>query len=91
MAHTTLTGWGRTKPTAGEVVEVFRSEIPATIKEAGERGALMRGLGRSYGDAAQNGGGIVMRLMGSATDAILDRETATITVSATLIKVPKKV
>ncbi len=82
MVHTKLTGWGRTKPTTGEFIEVFRAEIPGAVKEAGDRGALMRGLGRSYGDAAQNGGGIVMRLMGSATDAVLDRQAATVTISA---------
>jgi decaprenylphospho-beta-D-ribofuranose 2-oxidase len=82
VARTTLTGWGRTKPTTGDVVEVFRSEIAGEVKEAGERGALMRGLGRSYGDAAQNGGGTILRLMGSAMDAVLDREASTVTVSA---------
>jgi decaprenylphospho-beta-D-ribofuranose 2-oxidase len=82
VTSTLLTGWGHTKPTAGEVVEVFRGEVAGAVKEAGERGALVRGLGRSYGDAAQNGGGLVLRLMGSATDAVLDREQRTLTVSA---------
>jgi decaprenylphospho-beta-D-ribofuranose 2-oxidase len=82
MTRTTMTGWGRTKPTTGDVLDVFASEIPGAVKEAGERGALMRGLGRSYGDAAQNGGGIILRLMGSASDALLDRERCTVTVSA---------
>jgi decaprenylphospho-beta-D-ribofuranose 2-oxidase len=80
--RTTLTGWGRTKPTTAEVVEVFRSEVAGAVKEAGDRGALVRGLGRSYGDAAQNGGGTVLRLMGSATDAVLDRDAHTVTLSA---------
>jgi decaprenylphospho-beta-D-ribofuranose 2-oxidase len=77
-----LTGWGRTNPSVADVVEVFRSEVPGALKEAGSRGALARGLGRSYGDAAQNGGGLVLRLIGSATDALLDREARTVTVSA---------
>ncbi|MCU1360797.1 MAG: putative oxidoreductase [Ilumatobacteraceae bacterium] len=82
MTRTTSTGWGRTKPTTGDLTEVFRSEIQGAVKEAGPRGALMRGLGRSYGDAAQNGGGVMLRLMGSATDAVLDRQQSTVTVSA---------
>jgi decaprenylphospho-beta-D-ribofuranose 2-oxidase len=64
-----------------EVVEVLKSDIAATVKEAGPRGALARGLGRSYGDAAQNGGGLVLRLAGSASDAYLDAEAGTVTVS----------
>lgn len=82
VTRTSLTGWGRTNPSAAELVELFRSELPAALKEVDDRGALVRGLGRSYGDAAQNGGGLVIRLMGSATDALLDREAGTVTVSA---------
>ncbi|MEK7426925.1 MAG: FAD-binding oxidoreductase, partial [Actinomycetota bacterium] len=82
MTRTSLTGWGRTNPSVAEVLQVLPAEVPAALKEAGERGALVRGLGRSYGDAAQNGGGTVLRLLGSATDAVLDRAAATITVSA---------
>ncbi len=82
MTRTTLTGWGRTNPSVADVVELFRSEVPAALKEVGDRGALVRGLGRSYGDAAQNSGGLVIRLMGSATDAVLDRSRAEVTVSA---------
>ena len=82
VASRSLTGWGRTNPSVADVVELFRSEVPGALKEAGPRGALARGLGRSYGDAAQNGGGLVIRLMGSATDAVLDRAAGTVTVSA---------
>lgn len=82
MTRTSLTGWGRTNPSVAEVVDLFPAELPATLKEVGDRGMLARGLGRSYGDAAQNSGGLVVRLMGSATDAVLDREFAEVTVSA---------
>ena len=82
VTRTTLTGWGRTNPSVAELVDVFRAELPDVLKEAGPRGALVRGLGRSYGDAAQNAGGLVLRLMGSATDAVLDRERGQVTVSA---------
>ena len=63
-----------------DVVEVLRSETAEAVKSAGERGILARGLGRSYGDAAQNGGGTVLRLLGSARDALLDPGASTVTV-----------
>lgn len=47
-----------------------------------ERGVLARGLGRSYGDAAQNAGGCVVSMTGLAGIAAIDVPGARVTVDA---------
>jgi len=59
--HTTLTGWGRSTRSVAEVVPVTDTEeVSELVRSAPQRGILARGMGRSYGDAASNGGGIVI-------------------------------
>ena len=83
---TRLTGWGRTAPSSARLVSAEREDIAAVVAEAaghqGERGAIARGLGRSYGDAAQNGGGTVVRLNGDLDAAVIDDSRAEVTVGA---------
>src|SRR4051812_30491206 len=84
MRRTRLTGWGRTAPSAAALVDVDADTVASTLKSdvTVERGALVRGLGRSYGDAAQNAGGLVLRLSGLAADAVIAEARHEVTVGA---------
>ncbi|MFD8300859.1 FAD-binding protein [Streptomyces sp. NPDC059690] len=76
---TTVTGWGRTAPSAARLIRPRTyEEAAAAVRECGARGGIPRGLGRAYGDAAQNAGGAVFDMTGLDRIHAIDADEGTV-------------
>ena len=58
------------------------AELAKAGRDAPERGVLARGLGRAYGDAAQNAGGLVVDATGVGGILSFDRDEGVARVAA---------
>jgi decaprenylphospho-beta-D-ribofuranose 2-oxidase len=80
-----LTGWGRTAPSVADVVRpTDPEEVVALVKNAVSSGTgfVARGLGRSYGDAAQSAGGLVVDTTALDHVSAADLESGVVRVGA---------
>lgn len=81
-----LSGWGRTPVSAADVARpISGPEIDALVADVAtaNRTLIARGLGRSYGDPAQNAGGVVVELDRFA-ELSIDPSTGIVTAAAGL-------
>lgn len=85
MTTKRLAGWGRTAWTVAEVRQREFTTAPESDGARADRGAIPRGLGRAYGAAAQNSGGVVVDMTITNDPTLqLDESTGVVTVDAGL-------
>ncbi|HEY4753138.1 MAG TPA: FAD-binding oxidoreductase, partial [Candidatus Limnocylindrales bacterium] len=78
-----LSGWGRTSPSVATVHPAGDdADLRGLLASTGPRGIIARGLGRSYGDAAQNAGGVVVDMTARHRVLSVDDQTALVSVEA---------
>ena len=80
----TLNGWGRIAPSSAELAEPSGPGDAETLLKAAPpaRGLIARGLGRSYNNAAQCGGGLVVSTARLSRITALDPDTGLATCEA---------
>lgn len=78
-----LAGWGGTSPSRARVVTPLDdNDVSRLLDVAPPRGVIARGLGRSYGDVALNGGGMVLDATALTGVKAIDLEHGIVTVGA---------
>ena len=86
MSRVAVSGWGRTSPAVGTLDDVStESEIAARLQSS--PAVIARGLGRSYGDAAQVSGGSMLRTHISTVGPIDERGVVLVGAGASLDQV----
>ncbi|MEV6755971.1 FAD-binding oxidoreductase [Streptomyces sp. NPDC051214] len=77
--YVSVSGWGRTAPSTARLIRPRSpEEAVAALQACGERGGIARGLGRAYGDAAQNAGGAVLDMTGMDRIHAIDADAGTV-------------